>query len=419
MAVGRVLILDDDIDVANLMADVIRRTGHEAEVTLEPTAFFDRIDNWKPDCLVLDLIMPDQDGVEIMRRLADMNCNVRIIVVSGADKRITAAAARAASERGLEVAATLAKPFSVNTLTNLVLHTFYLGSPLPAYRSLLRRAGNLSCGRFDITEQTLRDALDNDEIEPTFQPQVCCGSQTLKGFEALARWHHPEAGYISPDHFIPSFERHKLMKALTRRIFERSLEWFPGLVRSAGQGGDDDTLAGTDELSLGINISARAFTDIEFADELRDLCLARNVAPQQVVLELTETSAASDPVLSLDFLTRLRVMGFRLSIEDFGSGHSSMRELVRLPFCEIKVDKRFVSTVASSSESRSVVRSIVELGGSLGLRTVAEGVEDKDTLDFLREAGCDVAQGYFICSPLPGRDVQRWVSARAALLNES
>lgn len=407
MRVGRVLILDDDVDVAFLMAEAIRRAGHEAEAAIEPHAFFEKISEWQPDCIVLDLIMPEQDGVEIMRHLADMECNVRIVVVSGMDKRVTAAAARAARERGLEIAATLAKPFSIHTFTNLVLHTFYLGSPLPAYRSLLRHAKQQWSRQFDITEQELRRALDHHEMELAFQPQVCCASHTLKGFEALTRWQHPEVGYISPRHFLPAFERFDMMEALTRRVFEQALHWFsrlPSSTRIIGNG-----VADISELSLGINVSARAFTRLTFADELLALVGQHGLSPDQVVLELSETSATADPVLSLDFLTRLRVMGFGLSIDDFGSAHSSLQELLRLPFGEIKVDRRFVSTLALSEESRSVVRAIITLGNNLGLRTVAEGVEDQETLDYLREQGCDVAQGYFICSPLPAREVARWI----------
>lgn len=410
MRVGRVLILDDDVDVAYLMAEAVRRTGHEAEAAVEPDSFFQKIAEWEPDCIVLDLIMPHQDGVEIMRRLADMECNVRIIVVSGMDKRVTAAAARTARERGLEIAATLAKPFSIHTFANLVLHTFYLGSPLPAYRNLLRDAKQQWPRQFEISESELRRALEHHEIELAFQPQVCCASSTLKGFEALTRWHHPEVGYISPRHFLPAFERFHLMEALTRRVFEQALEWFSTLPATTRINGGESLDIG--QLSLGINVSARAFTQLELADELLALCQARGVSPHQIVLELSETSAMSGPILSLDFLTRLRVMGFGLSIDDFGSGHSSLRELLRLPFGEIKVDRRFVSTLSLSEESRSVVKTIVALGKSLGLRTVAEGVEDRETLDYLREQGCEVAQGYFICSPLPARDVARWLDRR-------
>lgn len=408
----RVLILDDDVDVANLMADVVRRAGYDVKVTLEPTAFFDCVNSWRPNCLILDLIMPTQDGVEVIRRLAGMNSNVRIIVVSGADKRVIAAAARAATEQGLTVAATLAKPFSIHRLTELVQHAFYLGSPQPVYQSVLDQSDALHGNPFEITEQSVREALDKHEIELTFQPQICCHSHALKGFEILARWCQPQAGYISPDHFIPAFERYQMMPALTRSVFEQSLDWFVGL-RLSGQA------ERIDQLSLGINLSVRTFTNLEFADQLRELCTARNIVPQQVVFELTDTSASSDPTLSLDFLTRLRMMGFRLSINDFGSGHSSMSELVRLPFCEIKVDRRFVSSVATSSESKSVVKSIVDLGGSLGLRTVAEGVEDRETLDFLSEVGCDMAQGYFICCPLPGKDVPQWINNRMARSRKS
>src|SRR5690606_7193943 len=132
------------------------------------------------------------------------------------------------------------------------------------------------------------------------------------------------------------------------------------------------------------------------------------LTPEHLVLELTETSAMQDPVASLDMLTRLRMKGFQLSIDDFGTGYSSMVQLVRLPFSEIKLDKSFVMTARKSQESRTVIKSIVDLGKSLGLKSTAEGIEDDETLSYLREIGCDAAQGYLIARPLAAEQAIRW-----------
>ena len=149
------------------------------------------------------------------------------------------------------------------------------------------------------------------------------------------------------------------------------------------------------------------------ADILIDLCRRSHIAPERVVLELTESSAMVDPTLSLDLLTRLRVKGFLLSIDDFGTGFSSMVRLVRLPFSEIKVDKSFVMDAQHSQESRTIIKSIIELGHSLGLLVAAEGVEDLQTLNYLMSLGCDLAQGYFIARPMPGEAATRWARQRA------
>jgi EAL domain-containing protein (putative c-di-GMP-specific phosphodiesterase class I) len=137
-------------------------------------------------------------------------------------------------------------------------------------------------------------------------------------------------------------------------------------------------------------------------ESVEERCRRAEVNPDQMILELTETSAMEDTVLSLDLLTRLRLKGFQLSIDDFGTGYSSMLQLVRLPFTEIKVDKSFVSNAMTNAEHRTVIKSIVNLGHSLGLHCTAEGLEDAETLAYLNEVGCDLVQGYFIARPMDG-----------------
>jgi len=159
---------------------------------------------------------------------------------------------------------------------------------------------------------------------------------------------------------------------------------------------------------MSLNISAKSLVDLQLADNLSDVCQRFQIGTERIVLELTETSAMVDPILSLDLLTRLRVKGFQLSIDDFGTGFSSMIQLVRLPFSEIKVDKSFVMQAQQSSEARTVIKSIVELGHSLGLLATAEGVEDLDTLNYLNTLGCDLAQGYFIARPMWGDAARSW-----------
>jgi EAL domain-containing protein (putative c-di-GMP-specific phosphodiesterase class I) len=148
--------------------------------------------------------------------------------------------------------------------------------------------------------------------------------------------------------------------------------------------------------------------DIQLADHLATLCQRFQIAPERIVLELTESSAMVDPILSLDLMTRIRMKGFQLSIDDFGTGYSSMVQLVRLPFSEIKVDKSFVMLAKQTKESLNVIKSIVDLGHSLGLRVTAEGVDDPSTLSYINSLGCDLAQGYFIARPMWGDAVRSW-----------
>jgi len=191
------------------------------------------------------------------------------------------------------------------------------------------------------------------------------------------------------------------MDALTREVSEQSLRWlarsFPGSA-----------------LSISINISARTLVDFQLGELASSLCRELTIDPGRVIFELTESSAMTDPVAALGLLTRMRMKGFQLSIDDFGTGYSSMVQLVRLPFSEIKVDKSFVMAAAQFQEARTVTKSIVDLGHSLGILATAEGVEDAPTLDFLNAIGCDLAQGYFIARPMLGDVANDWMAKQCS-----
>jgi EAL domain-containing protein (putative c-di-GMP-specific phosphodiesterase class I) len=246
----------------------------------------------------------------------------------------------------------------------------------------------------------LRGALQRNELFVVYQPSVDCRTMRPRGVEALVRWRHPEHGLIGPDRFVPLAEAGGLIDELTEQVLRRALDWFVPWCAA------DPARA---RLTLSVNLSAHSLGSRDFVDRMLARCAAAGISPGRLVFELTETAAMSDPVLALELMTRLRVHGFELSIDDVGTGFSSMLQLVRLPFSEMKVDRSFVRSLARSAESQAVVRAIVDLGHSLGLRTVGEGVEDDAALDFLRSVGCDIAQGYKFAPPLPAAELEeRW-----------
>lgn len=408
MAHGRLLILDDDIMTGQTMQSIAEFAGMEVRSTTAHQDFFEVVQQWSPEVIALDLVMPGMDGVEVMKALAQRSCRARIIITSGVGTRVLEAAARSAAEHGLDIVGVLAKPFLPAALREL------LGKALNSERAALPAAAPAQAPSphresGEIDELQLDRAIEHDELFVVYQPKLHCQSGALAGFEALARWHHPELGIVSPDRFIGLAERTGRMDALTRKVFAEALDWFAelrnGASASASQPLSAQTLA---NLTLSVNVSAVSLGNVELFDWLEARCEARGVTPDRLILELTETSAMDDPVASLDMMTRLRMKGFQLSIDDFGTGFSSMLQLVRLPFSEIKVDKSFVQTAASSEESRTVIRSVVDLGRSLGLKSTAEGVEDAETLGYLRSIGCDLAQGYHIGRPMRGGDLVPW-----------
>ncbi|HUV68025.1 MAG TPA: EAL domain-containing response regulator [Terracidiphilus sp.] len=393
MANRRILILDDDEAVGQTIEWIAESLGFEAEFVTAPEEFFETLDRIRPDVITIDLIMPELDGVEIMRALGERNCVAQIVISSGLGTKVLEAAQRSASEHGLSILGVISKPLSKENLRALV------GEGSDSSRQAQAGVPSASIDKFKVTQSDLQQALDGHQFVMAYQPKVELKTGVTAGFEALVRWQHPDRGIVPPEAFISVAEECGLIDVLTAEVFDQSLKWFSrSFPRS--------------ELKLSLNISAASLVDIQIADRLFDICSRYSVAPRRVVLELTETSAMVDPTLSLDLMTRFRLKDFHLSLDDFGTGFSSMVQLVRLPFSEIKVDKSFVVNAKQSKESRTVIKSIVDLGHSLGLEVTAEGVEDLETFNYLHKVGCDLAQGYFIAPPIPGEAAYLWLERR-------
>jgi EAL domain-containing protein (putative c-di-GMP-specific phosphodiesterase class I) len=384
------LILDDDAAVGQTIEWIAESLGFEAAFVTRSQDFFDKLIQMDPEFITIDLIMPEFDGVEIMRSLAERMSRAKIIISSGMGTRVLDAAHRSALEHGLCIAGVISKPISIEALRKIV------GEGTEQDETVSKEERFAECNRFEITKSDLEDAVERNEFEVVYQPKIDCKSGSPAGFEALARWRHRNKRIIMPDQFIPIAEENGLIDALTAQIVEQSMEWFSRAFPES-------------KLMLSLNISAKSLVGIQLADSLSAICNRFRLAPERIALELTETGAMVDPILSLDLMTRFRVKGFHLAIDDFGTGFSSMVQLVRLPFSEIKVDKSFVIQARQSQESRSVIKSIIDLGHSLGLVVTAEGIEDLWTLDYVRSLGCDFAQGHFIARPISGEAACEWV----------
>lgn len=403
MEPGRLLIFDDEADVAQTIKLMAESTGITAHYTTEPDEFFRIAEEWEPTHIALDLIMPEMDGVQVLARLAEYECRSKIIITSGVGQRVLDAAHRSASEHGLNIVGILSKPIS-----------------MAKFQEVLKIDGReknarvrTSRSKIEICKEDIQQALYENQFYVAYQPKIACKSGKLAGFEALIRWNKPDNGLVPPDQFIPLAEENGLIGFITDKVLEQSLEWFSRQFLVSGILTSENITS----ISLSLNLSARSLDDDQFVDRITTYCNEIGINTSRLIFELTETSAMADPTASLDLLTRLRVKGFQLSIDDFGTGYSSMLQLVRLPFSEIKVDKSFVLTAMQSEESRTVIHSIVELGHSLGLRATAEGVEDEETLEYLKQIECDLAQGYYIGKPMPGDETLQWLNDRKQSLN--
>ncbi|MBB6310013.1 EAL domain-containing response regulator [Xanthobacter tagetidis] len=383
---NRVLVLDDDEMVAGTICSIFERMGYEARVSGTAADFYADCDAWGPTHLAIDLVMPDVDGVEVLLELSRRKVTAGIIITSGAGSRLLEAAQRVSTENGLNVLGVLSKPFLPRQLKDVLSEGAV--DARPAVAPAPDRPA-----RFDGEDLSL--ALRRGEFVVHYQPKIACRTGELRGFEALVRWQHPHFGLIPPSAFISLAEECGQIGGITDFVFEQSVAWlsnaFPGKNHH-----------------IAVNLSPVLLGDVSLADHFQKIARRYGISNDRVMLEITETSAMKDPTATLGAATRMRLKGFRLSIDDFGVGYSSLVQLIRIPFSEMKIDISFVRDVNKSEEARKVVIAIAGLAKSLGMEVTAEGVEDSGVLDFIRGIGCEMAQGYRIGRPMPGEAAALW-----------
>jgi EAL domain-containing protein (putative c-di-GMP-specific phosphodiesterase class I) len=243
----------------------------------------------------------------------------------------------------------------------------------------------------------LRAAVENDEIVVWFQPILDLRTGEVNNVEALVRWQHPDLGLLMPGSFIDMAEHTNLIKPLTRKVLELSLNQ----VASWN--------AAEMPIKVSVNVSARVLVETDFVGQVKSSLQAAGVPPSQLKLEVTESALMTDPETARTVLQELEDLGIEISIDDFGTGYSSLAYLINLPVCEVKIDRSFVSKMESGSRESIIVTSTINLAHHLGLRAVAEGVEDTALLERLQELNCDAAQGFGIGRPMPGPAATDWL----------
>ncbi len=240
----------------------------------------------------------------------------------------------------------------------------------------------------------LRRAIDAGELVLHYQPKAALDDRRVEAVEALVRWRHPTLGLLYPDRFIPMCEQTDLIDKLTTWVLERALTD----VRDLGS------------LAVSVNVSARTLGRARFAEQVIAVLGAVGVAPERLIVEITETSLLTDPPRAAAVLAELDAVGVRVSLDDFGIGQTSLGYLSSLPVHELKIDKSFVIDMLANPAHAAIVRSIVDLGHNLSLQVVGEGVETDAVFDILRDAGCDLAQGFLLARPMPADQLRVWLS---------
>ena len=341
----------------------------------------------KVDIVICDLDMPGMDGMEFIRRLSQAGTPASVILASGLERTLIASVATMTIAYGIRLLGVVEKPLTPAKLKPLLkLHGL---ADAPAARS------GPAAPAFSLEEVV--GGLEDDQFEPFFQPKIDLATGRIKGAEALARWRHPQKGLVAPYAFIELLEDNGHIGELTWCMLRKSaaicVDW-----RNAGL-----------DATVSVNLSLKSLDDVSVADRVTDLVRAQNLDPRHMILEVTESAATTDVGVALENLARLRMKGFGLSIDDYGTGYSSMRQLTRIAFTELKVDQSFVMNAAKENSARVILESSLKLARKLGITSVAEGVETPDGFRLLQRLNCDVAQGFFIARPMEGADFREWV----------
>lgn len=390
MTLPTLTIVDDDVDMAALLKEVASDMGFPVRVFHDGSEFQENIGQLG-QVIVLDLMMPGVDGVEVIRMLASQDCTASLILISGHDRSVLHSAQQLAQEHRLNVAGTLSKPIHMAEFRLLLS-----GLNIKPATSKQFQQEKVT----ELDENALIQAIDKQQLILYYQPQINIKNRTLSGVEGLIRWNHPTRGLVLPYQIMPLVEKHGLMGKLTevviKQAVEQSLQWQQAGLR----------------LRISVNVSADNITSLTLPEQLSDLILSKKLDPSILQLEITENALMKKLVTSLDILTRLRLKGFTLSIDDFGTGYSSLSQLHRVPFTELKIDKNFIMNMADDDEAVAIVETCIMLGHKLNMSVVAEGVEDQAILEKLVQLNCDIAQGYYISKPMPAEKLFKWQKAR-------
>ncbi|MEI6722435.1 MAG: EAL domain-containing protein [Betaproteobacteria bacterium] len=387
----RLLVIDDESEIGELVVQVATGLGFHAAAEVSAVDLApDYLETF--DLVVLDLMMPGIDGIEMLRKFSALDRKPALLLMSGLDRRMLEGARKVAEAQGLRVCETVQKPFRPAALRTILEK---LATTTPRRPVAPRKA----LPRFEIRD--VAQAIERAELVVHYQPQVALADGHWAGVEALVRWQHPEHGLLFPDAFIALAETAELALPFIEAVMDIALAGMRRLVDHAGFTG-----------SISINMPPTALTDVKFPERLLARLLDSGVEHTRVIMEVTETSIPQNVAVSLDIVTRLRMRGIRLSIDDFGTGHSSMERLHDAPFDELKIDMVFVRKADTDPAARAIIENSVGLGHSLGMTVVAEGVETASTADWLRSIGCDIAQGYFISRPQPLDGLEAWAAAR-------
>ncbi|MGQ0675572.1 MAG: EAL domain-containing response regulator [Rhodospirillales bacterium] len=366
-ATKSVFVLDDEESILYFLRKILDDGGLSAATFSDVSAFQAALSENRPDFVMIDLALHADDGIGVLRHLASVGYRGRVVLMSGTDERVIEAAGRFGAECGLAVAGRLQKPFDVARLKSFLMGGGLM--PVP------------------VQDGDMRKALAAGQLYHVYQPRLDLHSGRVAGGEALVRWAHPVAGELAPDQFLPRLSQqglHDLTHGLLAQVLGQARDW------------ENQGIKG----QLSVNVPASLICEPSFYDWVKGLRQSTG-ARSPLTLEVTETDACVSDLDASMNIARFRLLGLSIAIDDLGVGYSSLARLRRLPICELKIDRGFVSHLADDEVNQVIVKSIALLAQGLRLKLTAEGVEDAAALEHLCALGCDFAQGYHISRALP------------------
>jgi EAL domain-containing protein (putative c-di-GMP-specific phosphodiesterase class I) len=389
-----VLLIDDDSFSVELALGILKRNGFEiTEMANSGKAALEMLtmEGASYDIVILDLQMPEMDGIEFMGHLSNSGFVGGLVLLSGEDKRMLETALGLAKSHRLNILGALPKPLQPTLLWDM-LSKFEPSS----------RASNSYLPQETITEEELIQGIQGStENYPmlVFQPKVCIRSGEITSVETLARWWNADRGVLGPATFIPLAEETGLIDDLSFVIYRKAVIQ---LANWSKQGIN---------MLCAVNISVNSFSKKAFCDYLVEVASEHGVQSNQITLEITESQTMAMAVDCLQALMGMRLKRFCLSIDDFGTGSSSMAQLKNIPFTELKIDRAFVNGATHDASARAILETSIELAKKLNMQIVAEGAETREDWNLVEELGCDYVQGFYCARPMGNADFEQFLQS--------
>jgi EAL domain-containing protein (putative c-di-GMP-specific phosphodiesterase class I)/FixJ family two-component response regulator len=384
-----VLIVDDDpVQIAVLTAYFSGLKVKSIQGAEDSTVALDILaeNSADFDLLVSDIQMPNIDGIEFMRHLKEFGYSGKLAIISGVGDKLMDHAARLAKLHKLQLIGQINKPLNKKALDAVFL------SQRPETASVPKAA------KIRYTNADFAYALNNGEFHPYYQPKIDVQNGQIIGAEALVRWIKPDYGIIVPDLFIPFAEKNGFMEELTFLVFEQVLSDLPLF------------LSKRPDLKFAFNLPPTMIDKVALPAQLMTRMNAASITSKSISFEITENSILNLEPATLEVLSRLRIYDFDIAVDDFGTGSSNINILKDFPYSELKLDKSYISNIASDNFSKEVVIAAIKLARQQEMSIVAEGVEDHQTWDIIREMGIEYAQGYYFAKPMDAAHLCEYIT---------